>query len=231
MRTCVHDARAVRPRCVLGARIAAGAPPIRVVCALHSTRDVPALFARWTNVPYGIAIGSIAVIAMTAVAAPMIYIRTPYASDRYEPVVQPVDFDHRHHVRDDGIDCLYCHTGAETSASARIPTTELCMGCHGQIWRESTHLAPVRRSWETGVAIGWQRVYDLPDHVYFHHGVHVRAGIECANCHGQVEQMPRVWRVTQLTMGWCIDCHRNPPGPADHGRRITGLTTCSACHR
>jgi predicted CXXCH cytochrome family protein len=202
-----------------------------VVCTLHSSGDVPAVFARWTNIPYGIAIATLAASAMGAVLAPMIYIRTPYARSQFAPVMQPVDFDHRHHVRDDGIDCIYCHTSAETSASAGVPTTELCMGCHGQIWRESGHLALVRQSWQSGVAIGWRRVHDLPDHVYFHHGVHVSAGIECARCHGRVEAMARVARIAPLTMGWCLDCHRDPPGPADHGRSITPLTTCSACHR
>jgi predicted CXXCH cytochrome family protein len=194
-------------------------------------RAVAALFARWTNVPYWIALATLAVLALAAAAAPMIYMRTPYASSRFAPVVQPVEFDHRHHVRDDGIDCLYCHAGAETSASAGIPTTELCMGCHGQVWQDSRQLLPVRQSWQSGAAIGWRRIYDLPDHVYFHHGVHVRAAIECARCHGRVEAMARVERVAELTMGWCLDCHRDPPGAADHGRRITPLTTCSACHR
>jgi predicted CXXCH cytochrome family protein len=202
-----------------------------VVCALQAPDAVPSLFPRWSNTAYRGVLVLIAVIAVAAVAAPMIYMRTPYASGRDVPIVQPVEFDHRHHVRDDGIDCLYCHTSAETSAYAGIPSTELCMGCHGQIWRTSPELAPVRQSWATGVAIGWVRVHDLPDHVYFHHGVHVQAGIDCARCHGDVASMARIQRVASLTMGWCIDCHRDPPGPADHGRAITPLTTCTACHR
>jgi hypothetical protein len=192
---------------------------------------VAALFPRWTNTVYGIAIVLLAAIAVTAVAAPMIWIRTPYGSDRLAPVVQPVEFDHRHHVRDDGIDCMYCHPNAERTAYAGIPPTEVCMGCHGQIWPDSPQLAPVRASWETGVAIGWKRVYDVPDHVYFNHAVHVHAGVACARCHGQVEAMPRVERVTELSMSWCLDCHRHPPNRPDQGRRITPLTTCSACHR
>lgn len=190
-----------------------------------------ALFPRWANTPYWIALAGLAGLVITLVAAPMIYVRTPYASDVHEPVVQPVQFDHRHHVRDDGIDCLYCHPNAETGASAGIPATDVCMGCHGQVWTDSPQLAPVRRSWTTGEAIPWRRVYDLPDHVYFHHGVHVRRGIACAECHGRVEDMARVSRVVDLTMGWCLDCHRDPPGLPSHGRRVTPLTTCSACHR
>jgi hypothetical protein len=192
---------------------------------------VAALFPRWTNAVYGSALGALAVIVAMAIAAPMIWIRTPYGSDRFAPVEQPVAFDHRHHVRDDGIDCLYCHPDAERAASAGLPPTEVCMGCHGQIWADSPELAPVRTSWETGVAIGWKRVYDVPDHVYFHHAVHVHAGVTCQRCHGPVETMARVERVSELSMRWCLDCHRDPPGGPDQGRRITPLTTCSACHR
>jgi hypothetical protein len=106
------------------------------------------------------------------------------------------------------------------------------MGCHGQLWLDSPQLAPVRASWINGTAIGWKRVYDLPDHVYFNHRVHVSgAGVPCARCHGQVDAMPRVSRETDMTMGWCLDCHRNPPGSLGFSRRITPLTTCSACHR
>jgi hypothetical protein len=78
-------------------------------------------------------------------------------------------------------------------------------------------------------------VHDLPDFVYFHHGVHVQAGVDCVACHGRVDTMARVYAVSPLTMGWCLDCHRHPPNPdateADDDRVITRLTTCTACHR
>ena len=186
-----------------------------------------ALFPRWANAPYAVALGLGALIAACAVAAPMIFIRTPYGSDRNAPVVQPVGFDHRHHARDDGIDCLYCHPGAERTASAGIPQTDVCMGCHGQVWPDSNELAVVRASWAAGTAIPWKRVNALPEHVYFNHAVHVHAGFPCARCHGAVDDMARVERVAPLTMGWCLDCHRERQGD----RRITPLTTCSACHR
>ena len=190
-----------------------------------------ALFPRWTNTAYALALVAIAATISTLVVAPMIFVRTPYGTGQDAPITQPVDFDHRHHARDDGIDCMYCHPGAERTANAGIPPTEVCMGCHGQIWQDSRSLALVRESWLNGTAIPWVRVYDLPDHVYFHHGVHVQAGITCRNCHGAVENMARVMRVPPLTMSWCLDCHRDPPGPAENGRRITPITTCSACHR
>jgi hypothetical protein len=188
---------------------------------------VAAVFSRRANTVFAIVLVALATVVVVAIAAPMVMVRTPYGTDRFSPVTQPVAFDHRHHVRDDAIDCIYCHSGAETQASAGIPTTELCMGCHGQVWITSPRLEPVRQSWETGVAIGWVRVYDVPDHVYFHHGVHVSNGVACARCHGDVENQARVQRVTPLTMKWCLDCHRDQ----GQGRAITRITTCSACHR
>jgi hypothetical protein len=177
---------------------------------------VAALFPRWTNAVYALVLVTLVLIVVAAIAAPMIYVRTPYGTDQHRRVVQPVPFDHRHHARDDLIDCLYCHPDAETSEHAGIPPTEVCMGCHGQVGADSPQLALVRESWRTGVSIGWKRVNDVPDHVYFNHAVHVRGG-------------------APLTMGWCIDCHRDhlsaPPNQPDHGYRWTPLTTCSACHR
>jgi hypothetical protein len=192
---------------------------------------VAALFPRWANAVYAVVLVTFLLIVAAAIAAPMIYVRTPYGTDQHRRIVQPVPFDHRHHARDDMIDCLYCHPDAETSEHAGIPPTEVCMGCHGQVWPDSPQLALVRESWRTGVAIGWKRVNDVPDHVYFNHAVHVRGGVACALCHGEVQNMARVARYAPLTMGWCIDCHRKPPNQPDHGYRVTPLTTCSACHR
>ena len=126
------------------------------------------------------------------------------------------------------------------------------MGCHNQIWSESPLLEAVRRSYFSGRPIPWQRVHDLADFTYFHHGVHVQRGIACQSCHGDVAQMARVQQVQPLTMGWCLDCHRSAarriprleaPDSAwsatlemfhdwpGEDRAITPLTTCTACHR
>jgi hypothetical protein len=186
-----------------------------------------ALFSKAANAPYraALAFGAIAVIAL--ITAPMIYIRVPYAADVGNPIEQPIAFDHRHHARDDGIACVYCHDTVETEAFAGIPPTARCMGCHAQIWTSSPELARLRASWVNREAIRWKRVTSLPDYVYFHHGVHVHDGIACARCHGEVENMARVARVARMTMNFCLDCHRERSG----GRAITRLTTCSACHR
>ena len=86
---------------------------------------------------------------------------------------QPVQFSHKHHVGDDGIDCRYCHTSVETAASAGLPATATCMNCHKQIWADSPYLEPVRESFRTGKPIEWIRVHDLPDFAYFNHSIHV----------------------------------------------------------
>lgn len=225
-----------------------------------------ALFPRWSNTAFRLALIGLLLLVMLILAAPMVYVRTPYATNQLVEVDQPVEFDHRHHVRDDGIDCLYCHRSAELSASAGIPSTDVCMGCHAQIWNQSPLLEPVRRSYFTGLPIPWNRVHELPDHVHFHHAAHVQRGIGCVVCHGRVDLMPRVYKHAPLVMGWCLDCHRNPKAylrawsktqdererPDDSSidyssmwgatvemfdlelpedRRITYLTTCTACHR
>jgi hypothetical protein len=123
---------------------------------------------------------------------------------------QPVEFSHEHHVGGLGIDCRYCHTSVEDSPFAGIPPTQICMQCHSQIWSDSPKLEPVRASFRTGESIPWTRVHDVPDFVYFDHSIHVKKGVGCVSCHGQVDKMPLMWRTETLHMQWCLDCHRNP---------------------
>jgi hypothetical protein len=188
---------------------------------------VAALYGPNSNAPFRALVMGAAALALAALIAPMLYIRTPYASGVASSIQQPVEFDHRHHVRDDGIDCVYCHDTVETDAFAGMPSTARCMGCHALIWPESPELAPVRASWRRGEPLRWRRINAVPAYVYFHHGVHVQAGVACAECHGAVEDMARVRRVHNLTMDFCVDCHRRRQG----SRAITRLTTCTACHR
>ncbi len=89
---------------------------------------------------------------------------------------QPIAFSHKHHVKDDGIDCRYCHTSVETSHFAGIPPTETCMTCHSQIWNNATATQLIRDSWSSGQSIEWNRVHKLPDFVYFNHSIHINKG-------------------------------------------------------
>lgn len=136
--------------------------------------------------------------------------RSSYNTGQYIERQQPVQFSHKHHTGDDGIDCRYCHTSVETSNSAGMPSTQTCMNCHSQIWADSPYLEPVRESYKSGVPIEWTRVHDLPDYVYFNHSIHVAKGVGCASCHGQVDEMPLMYQASSLQMEWCLECHREP---------------------
>jgi hypothetical protein len=98
----------------------------------------------------------------------------------------------------------------DISPYANIPPTETCITCHHEIKTANTEVQKLLVSHNTGDPIEWIRVHDLPDHVYFNHSIHVQKGIGCTECHGQVDTMEVVWRAEDLTMGWCLDCHRNP---------------------
>lgn len=138
------------------------------------------------------------------------YYRSPYETEVGIVQPQPVQFSHEHHVAGLGIDCRYCHTSVEESNFAGIPPTHTCMTCHSQIWNDSPILAPVRQSYETGEPLVWNRVHDLADFVYFNHSIHVQKGVGCSTCHGDVSQMPLMFKAEPMTMEWCLDCHRQP---------------------
>lgn len=175
-------------------------------------------------------------------------------------IEQPVQFSHQHHVGGLGVDCRYCHTSVEESASAGIPSVDTCAGCHKEIWSDAPLIKPVLEAYRTGKPMRWRRVHDLPDFAYFNHSIHIKKGVGCASCHGRVDRMPLVWRASSLQMDWCLECHRNPgPNlrPQEHiydmawtppggqaGRELQErlmkqyrirsereLTTCSVCHR
>ncbi len=181
-----------------------------------------ALFSRWFD---SLARAVFTIAAGVVVGVPaflMIWVRTPQVDGRYDPVTQPVEFDHRHHVADDGIDCRYCHDLVERSPYAGVPPTSRCLNCHNQIWNSSPLLEPVWESYVTGRPIPWVRVHQLPGFVYFDHSIHVNKGVGCESCHGRVDRMARVYQVAPLTMGWCLDCHRDP---APHLRPLAAVTT------
>jgi menaquinone reductase, multiheme cytochrome c subunit len=135
---------------------------------------------------------------------------------------QPVPYDHAVHVGELGMDCRYCHNTVEQSPHAAIPPAETCMNCHDGIRADSAKLLPIRESYATGQPVKWVRVHDLPDYVFFDHSAHVTRGVGCESCHGRIDQMEVVWQHEPLTMGWCLDCHREPER---HLRPVTEVTT------
>jgi len=123
---------------------------------------------------------------------------------------QPITFSHKLHAGEYKIDCNYCHTGVNRGKSAHIPSANICMNCHGVIKKESPEIQKIYTSIENNQPIEWVRVHNLPDLAYFNHAQHVNvAGLECDNCHGDVAKMEVIQQRSSLTMGWCIDCHRN----------------------
>jgi cytochrome c553 len=128
---------------------------------------------------------------------------------------QPIKFSHQVHAGQNKIDCLYCHNTAEHSKSAGIPSAAVCLNCHQLVVREGTRsgrfeINKIIRAVEKGKPIVWNRVYNLPDHVFFSHAQHVKAGrLECAECHGRVEEMHILRQFNDLSMGWCVNCHRD----------------------
>ena len=213
------------------------------------------LFPAWNNSIFRFALcaGLVCILAIPCLA--MAWVRTPYMTGQDNPVMQPIKFDHRHHVRDDGIDCLFCHSGASRSAYAGIPSASLCMNCHSQVWTSSPELTRLREAYFADDPIQWTRVNNLPRHVFFNHSIHLAKGVGCVTCHGRVDLMPQVYQAQTLLMQWCLDCHRNPdenlrpkseitnmewqPGrpQAEVGREIRAeldvhpLTDCTGCHR
>jgi hypothetical protein len=163
---------------------------------------------KWKFIPLIILLGAFGwQVKMIASDAMRLGRQQDYAPD------QPVKFSHKVHAGDNGIDCMYCHTTVEQGKSAGIPAVNLCMNCHVLI-REGTNsgkfeIAKVVNASETGKVIEWNRIHNLPDHVFFSHEVHVGSGkLDCTKCHGQVNEMDIMKQQSDLSMGWCINCHR-----------------------
>lgn len=171
---------------------------------------MPQIFHRSMNTVARVSIFGAVFFLAAAVWIIYTVVRSPYVTKAGVVREQPVPFSHKHHVGDIGIDCRYCHSSVETSSMAGIPPTKTCMNCHSQLWTESPMLQPVRDSMANGTPLVWTRVHDVPDFVYFDHSIHIHKGIGCSTCHGQVDNMPLMWREASLQMIWCLDCHREP---------------------
>ncbi|TPE42574.1 c-type cytochrome [Pontibacter mangrovi] len=129
----------------------------------------------------------------------------------YQPK-QPIAFSHKLHAGDHQIDCNYCHSTVYKSRSASIPSANICMNCHSQIKTESAEIQKIYKAIERNEPIQWVRIHNLPDLAYFNHSQHTKVGgIECQTCHGPIQEMEVVYQYSPLTMGWCIDCHRETP--------------------
>lgn len=182
-----------------------------------------------------------------------------YGSPKYTDVGfrpdQPVEYSHKLHAGDLGIDCRYCHYSVEKSAVSNVPPTQVCMNCHTMVRPESEKLAKIRESFITDRPVEWVRVHKIGEFAYFNHSIHINRGVGCISCHGNVAEMEKVTQQQPLSMSWCLDCHRNPApnlrpvnevtnmyweGLEDHydfankvinEKNINPPTDCSGCHR
>jgi hypothetical protein len=188
--------------------------------------------------------------------------RFPGNHEGYEPI-QPIAYSHRLHAGELGIACLHCHSAAERSRYAAIPSANICMNCHRfvtapfvEVKAEDDRASNEKRKPERIISpeikkiyhalaldddlkpdpqkrtkpIEWIRIHNLPDFVYFNHSAHVNAAVDCQTCHGPVETMERVRQVSDLSMGWCVNCHRDVNANGVKGRTVYASTDCSTCH-
>lgn len=199
--------------------------------------------------------GVLLVLAPAYLVCVVYFAGSPVTTDVLYSPKQPIAYSHAQHVGQLGVDCRYCHNTVEHAAFAAVPPTATCMNCHKNIANKSEKTLLLRESDASGDPIHWVKVHDLPDYVYFNHSVHVSRGVGCFDCHGRVDRMEQVTQIERLSMGWCLECHRNPEPhlrpqefvtkldwkPSGDGQilgeklktenNINPPTDCSACHR
>lgn len=212
------------------------------------------IFPKWTNYIGPASVVGTLFILVGGVGFFWFYGSPLFTDVGYRPD-QPIHYSHKLHAGDLGIDCRYCHTSVEYSERANVPPMHTCMNCHTLVKPDSPKLALLQENWKKDMPIKWTRVNDIPDFAYFDHSMHITAGVGCIECHGNVAEMEVVTLAQPLSMGWCLDCHRNPElalRPLDQvtnmdwvapqnqpelgkllraERNINPPTDCSGCHR
>jgi len=175
------------------------------------------LFPKWTNkVPAFLALGA-GTAGLFVVLVVSFWFSPKHTDVGYQPW-QPIPYSHKLHAGSLGIDCRYCHRTVEEGAAASVPDADTCFGCHQNVKKDSEKLEPLRALFTPpsdgaehhAEPIEWTKVHLLPDYAYFNHSVHITANIGCKSCHGRVDQMEVVRQVEALSMGWCLECHRDP---------------------
>jgi len=160
---------------------------------------------------------------------PRALLNPPMPTKPHSPAyLQPINFSHKLHAGQLGIDCAYCHSNVDKSPIANIPNVSTCMNCHTTVKTDSPEIKKLTAYYTEGRTIPWVHVHWLPDHVYFSHKRHVKKGIQCQTCHGPVATMEHVYRVVDLKMGFCVSCHK--ANNANMVANNAGLD-CWTCHR
>ncbi|MBI1367887.1 MAG: cytochrome C [Planctomycetes bacterium] len=183
----------------------------------HDENRRPFVFPRWAN--YVLPVALVAIFAGLPYNILLVgLIGAPSTTDvNYQPH-QPIPYSHELHVNQLGLDCRYCHTTVEKAGFAAIPSANICMNCHHAIrkvdaaGKPNPKLAPLYEAYQTGMPVEWVKVHDLPDYAYFNHSAHINKGVSCVSCHDRVDRMGSdgVYQAKELSMGWCLKCHRDP---------------------
>lgn len=184
-------------------------------------------------------LGALGLLAVLTFIGALFYV-FPSSSNRGYAPEQPVPFSHKIMAGVQKIPCLYCHTGADKSRHAGIPSMNVCMNCHSMVRLDSPFIQKVRKTFNEGKNLEWNRVHMLPDFVYFSHKRHVAKGVRCETCHGDVKNMDVIQQFAPLTMGWCLDCHRGVTTPPEVRAQVfpdeptkpgpVAPIQCNTCH-
>ena len=140
---------------------------------------------------------------------------------KHEAPVQPIAFPHPTHINKVGLACTHCHTTADKSPRAGVPAMSICMECHRNAAVDRPEIKKLTGYWERKEPVPWIKVHNLPWHVRFTHKRHIKAGVDCAVCHGEVKAEMRIRQVRSLRMGFCVNCHRQKNASTD----------CWTCHK
>jgi hypothetical protein len=216
---------------------------------------MPQIFPKKANALPLLSLGSALLGGVLLIFLVWYYFSPEFTVVGYQPE-QPVPYSHQLHAGKLGMDCRYCHNWVENSEHANVPPTQTCMNCHNQIKTQSPKLIEVRESWAKDQPIEWVKVHHLPDYAHFSHAAHVKSGVGCETCHGRVDKMGEegVYQAEPLSMGWCLECHRQPELYLRPNEEVTTMgyvqpanfvdrnlerireegiqppTNCSACH-
>jgi hypothetical protein len=183
------------------------------------------------------------IIAVAVVVIVFAALRYTSALSNPSAPVQPIAYSHKQHTAEKsaggaGIKCDFCHTNDKgRTARMLIPSAQRCALCHRAVKADSPEVQKILKHADEGTEPEWRRVFGLPAsaNAYFTHVPHLRAGVTCQTCHGPIQEMDRVYRAVNQTMGWCIECHEKTPGQMaqvpNTNVQVNRLTDCAVCHR
>jgi hypothetical protein len=164
----------------------------------------------------------VTILVLFFISLGVIFAVSPSKNQGYAPK-QPLPFSHKLHAGKYNIPCMYCHISVETSRHATVPPMNICMNCHKVVKVGSEYIKDLTKHYVEDKPIPWIKVHQLPSFTYFNHRRHIARGVACQVCHGEVQKMDRVRQYAPLTMGWCVNCHRQP--------QYNAPITCDTCHR